>query len=210
MAQPRDSRGRWRKSRFGAVAVTASVAIVIGDSGAAVETSAKISRSSTSSGRSAQRSEAEISTENLRSAEVKLLRHGLRVDGNVSNDGADCAEHAYGLVRDFFRRQPCTSLRRAHLTLHDRKDDVVLLAISWVKMPDRQTARAYKRLVDAPGTGNITELSREGSRYRTVRYTGLRYASRRDGLVVMNAQAEPVARGWGGIALATIVNDAIR
>ncbi|WP_322769241.1 hypothetical protein [Frankia sp. Cr1] len=77
-------------------------------------------------------------------------------------------------------------------------------------MPDLDGARAYKQLVDASGTGNITELSREDGHYRTVRYTGYRYASRRDGTVVANAQAEPVARGWTGLALTSIVNEAVR
>jgi hypothetical protein len=45
-----------------------------------------------------------------------------------------------------------------------------------------------------PGTGNITELSRERRRYRNVRFDGEHYASRREGTTVVNAQAEPVGR----------------
>jgi hypothetical protein len=51
------------------------------------------------------------------------------------------------------------------------------------------------QLLDADGTGNMTELTRERGRYRSVRYTGDAHASGRDGTVPVNAQAQPVARG---------------
>jgi len=150
----------------------------------------------------------EISTEDLQSIETRLARKGLHGNGRLEHDGATCAEHAYGQVRTFFQRQPCADLYRAQLELKDQKGDTVLIAISWVEMPDEASTQTYKKLVDAPGTGNITELSREGGRFRTVRYTGLRYHSGSHGTTVSNAQAEPVARGWTGVALQTIVNAA--
>lgn len=57
------------------------------------------------------------------------------------------------------------------------------------------------QLLDADGTGDITELTRERGRYRSVRYTGEAYASGRDGTVLVNAQAQPVARGRAGLVL---------
>jgi hypothetical protein len=63
-----------------------------------------------------------------------------------------------------------------------------------------------KQLLDTRGTGNITELSREGGRYQYVRYSGPGYASDRDGSVVRSAQAEPVGRGWVGLAAKSIVS----
>ncbi|WP_322751476.1 MULTISPECIES: hypothetical protein [unclassified Frankia] len=152
----------------------------------------------------------EISTQDLRSTEVRLARHGLRATGHLQYDGSDCAEHSYGIVHDFFLRRPCTALYRAQFEVRDKKGDVVLVAVSWVKMPDEDGARSYQQLVDTGGTGNITELSREDGRYRTVRYTGYQYVSRRNGTVVANAQAEPVARGWTGLALTSIADNAIR
>ena len=71
-------------------------------------------------------------------------------------------------------------------------------------------AAALKELLDSGGTGNITELSRQRGRYRTVRYTGDAYASRRDGRLVVNAQAQPVFRGWTGLALTSIATDAVQ
>ncbi len=57
---------------------------------------------------------------------------------------------------------------------------------------------------------NVTELSPEKGRYRTVRYTGYAYAFWRDGTVVINAQVQPVARGRTGLALTTIVRNAVQ
>jgi len=77
-------------------------------------------------------------------------------------------------------------------------------------MPDEAGAAALHRLVDTHGTGNLTELSRERGRYRSVRFTGDLYASHRDGTVVANAQLQPVARGGAGLALTSIVTAAVR
>jgi hypothetical protein len=44
--------------------------------------------------------------------------------------------------------------------------------------------------------------------YQPVRYTLDAYASRQDGTLVINAQAQPVARGWSGRAL-TIATNAV-
>ena len=68
---------------------------------------------------------------------------------------------------------------------------------------------ASEQLVDSSGSGNVTELSRERGRYQAVRYTGDFYASRLEGAVMSNAQAQPVARGTTGLALTVLVNDAL-
>lgn len=151
-----------------------------------------------------------VSIKDSNAAKLRLVRQGLKVDGQFTDDAANCAEHAYGQVRTFLEERPCTALHRAQFEVRDRKGDVILVAISWVQMPDEASVMALHRLVDTHGTGNITELSRDEGRYRTVRYTGDFYASRRDGRVVVNAQAQPVARGISGLVLTSIVTHAIR
>ncbi|MFR9807391.1 hypothetical protein ACL02T_34630 [Pseudonocardia sp. RS010] len=132
----------------------------------------------------------------------------MRLRGKVTDDSADCMANSYGQVQDFFRRTPCAALHRAYFELRDQKGDAAIVAVSWVEMPDETSARTLKQLMDTSGTGNVTELSRDRGKYRTVRYTGDAYASRRDGPVVINAQAEPVARGWAGLALTSIATNA--
>jgi hypothetical protein len=86
----------------------------------------------------------------------------------------------------------------------------VLLAVSWIEMADEATARELRSLLDRDGTGNITELTRDRGRYRSIRYTGDVYASGRDGTIVANAQAQPVVRGRAGLVLTSLVTNAVR
>jgi hypothetical protein len=41
----------------------------------------------------------------------------------------------------------------------------MVVAISHVRMPDPVTAQALRKLADASGTGNVSDLLREGVRY---------------------------------------------
>jgi len=159
------------------------------------------------SGSSGTRSGSRVSAKNSDAAQARIVRQGVRLSAKVTDDSADCVTNSYGQLQDFFRRSPCTALHRAYFELRDQQSDAAIVAVSWVEMPDESSAQALKQLMDTSGTGNVTELSREQGRYRTVRYTGDAYASRRDGPVVINAQAEPVARGWSGLALTSIATD---
>ncbi|GAA4971090.1 hypothetical protein GCM10025792_12990 [Pseudonocardia tropica] len=138
-----------------------------------------------------------------------MARLGIRVSGRLEDDSGDCAANSYGRVRQYLLAHPCSSLRRAQFEVRDSKGDVALVPIAWVEMPTKAEADALKQLMDTGGTGNITELSRQRGRYRTVRYTGDAYASRQDGRLVVNAQAQPVLRGWTGLALTSIATNAV-
>ncbi|MEQ3542512.1 hypothetical protein WHI96_27260 [Pseudonocardia tropica] len=141
--------------------------------------------------------------------QARLARLGIRVSGRLEDDSGDCAANSYGRVRQYLLAHPCSSLRRAQFEVRDSKGDVALVPIAWVEMPTKAEADALKQLMDTGGTGNITELSRQRGRYRTVRYTGDAYASRQDGRLVVNAQAQPVLRGWTGLALTSIATNAV-
>jgi hypothetical protein len=62
------------------------------------------------------------------------------------------------------------------------------------------SARRYKRMVDTPGTGNVTELSRDDGPYRDIRFDGKLYTSGMSGTAVWNVQVQPV----GPVPLATL------
>ena len=138
-----------------------------------------------------------------------MERIGLRVRPHLEVADTDCAAHSYGEVQKWFREHPCEALFRTLLEVRNHRDALVLVAVAWVDMPSTAQAVALKRLVDRPGSGNITELSREGGRYRNVRFTGMSYASRIIDNTVINAQAEPVGGGALAVELATIARGAI-
>jgi len=195
----------------GTVVAAIGIAVAVGAGGTSVVGGAVGSRTSASSGvSSGARSQARVSNQNSQAAEARVVARGVRVTARVTDDTTNCVEHSYGQIRDLLRRQPCVGLHRAVFELRDRNGDVVLLAVSWVEMADEATARDLHQRLDTHGTGNITELSRERGRYRSVRYTGDAYASHRDGTVVVNAQAQPVARRVSGLALTSIVTHAVR
>jgi len=197
------------KKRSGGVAVAALVlglglaaggagtGLSLGGDGASASSSSKAS----SNGRAKDRSTSQV--------ERRLARAGLKITSRVSASD-DCAAHSYGQVQAFFHDQPCDALFRASFEVRDARRNVVLVAVAWVDMPDAARAARFQRLVDRPGTGNVTELSRERGTYRNVRFDGTHYDSARDGITVVNSQAQPAGRTAGAIALAGIVSTALR
>lgn len=204
--------GSDKGSKGGGAIVVVGVALALGAGGAtaggALTASGSASVSSSSSGNG--RTGAQVSRSDSIAAEARLAARGVRITARLTDDASDCAAHSYGQVQQFFRQHRCTKLHRAQFEVRDSKGDVALVPVAWVEMPTEAAAHSLKQLLDGSGTGNITELSREGGKYQTVRYTGAAYASRQNGTVVVNAQAEPVARGWAGLALATVVTNAVQ
>jgi hypothetical protein len=77
-----------------------------------------------------------------------------------------CVGHAYGDTAAFFAETDCTGLSRA-LYSTDIGGEPVVLAVSRVRMADAASARNLRSLTDRNGSGNVSDLLREG-----VRYTG--------------------------------------
>jgi hypothetical protein len=109
----------------------------------------------------------------------------------------DCAANSYGRVQDFVQQSPCTAVYRGLFEVRSARA-TALVAVAWVDMPDETSARQYQQLVDRHGTGNITELSTQ------VPWTGEHYVSTRDGVTVVNAQAEPVGGTAAAVSLAQL------
>ena len=110
-----------------------------------------------------------------------------------------CQGHAYGDTATFLAGTDCTGLSRA---LYSAEIDghPVVLAVSHVRMADADTARKLQQLTDANGSGNVSDLMREG-----VRYTGspaelsdAEYASALSGPVVTIVESAWVEQGAGG------------
>lgn len=129
----------------------------------------------------------------LRRTEAALLASGYRVNLDLRYD-PNCAAYSYGLVHHFFLAHPCKWVARASLTLRASDNSVILVAISCVDMRNTALAKAYKRLVDAPGTGNVLELSRQSGPYKNVRFTGDFYESGMVETGVWNVQVQPTGQ----------------
>lgn len=184
------SRRSTRRAKAPAVAIT--VMVTLGASGIAT-----VAITNTSGGSAAGRAaddkslSANVSMADFKNARSNLLAIGYRHIDFAEESDSSCEPHSYGRVREFFRSHPCEWLVRSYLAVHDGNLGVVLVALSWVGMPDASSATEYKHLVDAGGTGNIMELSRDTGSYKAVKYDGRFYASGLDASSVWNVQLQP-------------------
>jgi hypothetical protein len=193
--------GRYRRrnprrgNKGGGKKVTGAVVIILTVGGIAttvtISETTGISASKPRAAKRARSSNTAVSAEaqaGFRRAEAALSASGYKTN-LVMKFGNDCAAHSYGRVHEFFRSHPCEWLARAYLQLDGFE---VLVAISWVGMPNASLAKRYKDLIDTPGAGNITELSRDTTLYRKIQYTDATYMSSINGNAVWNVQVKPV------------------
>lgn len=197
--QPRNPDGTWKARNSWGLAGLLALTITVGVSAGGVGVSATggAAGGGAAAGRSVSSTQAKARARDRSTLRMvqRLQSRGLRVAERGVDADDDCAANSYGQVRDFFRRNPCTALYRGLFEVRSGRA-TVLVAVAWVDMPDAASARQYQQLVDRHGTGNITELTRR------VRWTAEHYASTRDDVTVVNAQAEPVGRTAQAVRLA--------
>ncbi|WP_346622401.1 hypothetical protein [Blastococcus montanus] len=110
-----------------------------------------------------------------------------------------CAGHAYGEVAGFLAATDCTGLSRA---LYSATVDgaPVVVSVSRVTMPGTAIARDLRALADTDGSGNVSDLLREGVTYDggPARLSSAQYASAVSGpsvTIVESSWADPAAAG---------------
>ena len=124
-----------------------------------------------------------------------------------------CVGHSYGDTADFFAATNCTGVSRA-LYSTDLPGGSVVVSVSRVRMADAGTARELQSLTDRNGSGNISDLLREG-----VRYTGspselsdAEYASALNGetvTIVESAWVDPDATTGTDADIDQVATDAL-
>jgi hypothetical protein len=108
----------------------------------------------------------------------------------AADDQADCAAHSYGQIRSFFARTPCLSVHRV-LSTTERNRRTVVVASYGVRFASAAGAAQYNTLVARDGTGNISDLLREGRTFAggPARLPTAAFASRQAGASVFVAEA---------------------
>ncbi|WP_299960409.1 hypothetical protein [uncultured Modestobacter sp.] len=74
---------------------------------------------------------------------------------------ATCQGHAYDAVAGFFQQNDCTGLDRS-LWSAQAGGQPAVVSLSRVTMPDDASAQALRSLADTDGSGNVSDLLREG------------------------------------------------
>lgn len=108
----------------------------------------------------------------------------------AGDDQTDCAAHSYGQVQTFFGKTPCSSVHRLLATTKQGARTVVI-ASNEVTFDTAAQAARYLALVDSDGTGNISDLLREGVGFPGApsRLPAAAFASRQSGSQVWVAEA---------------------
>ena len=172
--------------------VTVTIAVTLGTAGTITATVSNASDGGTAGQPAAAAPNANVSLDDFKNVRSALLASGYKHIDFAEEYDSSCEQHSYGLVEGFFKSHPCNWLVRAYLAVHDSSLGEVLVALSWVGMPNPSSAAAYKALVDVGGTGNITELSRDTGPYQAVKYDAQFYISGVDISSVWNIQVQPV------------------
>ena len=96
-----------------------------------------------------------------------------------------CVGHSYGETAEFFATTDCTGVSRA-LYSAELDGGPVVVSVSRVRMADPATARELQALTDRNGSGNISDLLREGVRYTgsPAKLSDAEYASALNGATV--------------------------
>ncbi|MCZ2804586.1 hypothetical protein O2W18_05690 [Modestobacter sp. VKM Ac-2983] len=103
----------------------------------------------------------------------------------AAEEHGTCNGHAYDAVAGFFANSDCTDLDRA-LWSAEVDGLPAVVSVARVTMPDAASAQALRSLTDTDGSGNVSDLLREGVRYDGApeRLSSAQYASSQQGSTV--------------------------
>ena len=82
----------------------------------------------------------------------------------VSDVITDCASHARGRVKESFGTQHCVKATRS-LATGQISGRPALFVVSRIQMASAEAAASVKQVLDGSGTGNLTDLLREGKTF---------------------------------------------
>lgn len=125
--------------------------------------------------------------------------------------GDDCAEVSYGEVRDWFADHPCDRVVRGLYTA-DAGEARAIVSIIVVTMPTDGQAGQLKELTDTSGTGNVSDMLRDGTASvpNAPNVSGVTYASNASGNNVTIIEAAFFPGGGDTPLLEQIAAEAIR
>ncbi|QKW32833.1 hypothetical protein HUT06_01270 [Actinomadura sp. NAK00032] len=124
-------------------------------------------------------------------------RMGMRrLKRSVSKRNRGCVRVTWGEVRRSLLRDPCTSLDRRLFAIADRRGNIALVSVAWVRFRTSDARRRFQDVIDVYGTGDIRPLGAGRLGLAHVRFTGRYYHSipKRARLTV--AEAEAVKGGF--------------
>jgi hypothetical protein len=136
-------------------------------------------------------------------------RMGMRELRKVAKQDLTCVEHSRGRVREYFLRAPCTSLDRIVFAVGDGHGDSMFVSVEWVGFRTKTQAAEFKKVEDAPDSGDIVPLGGSLLTMADVHFSGNHYKSRLDGKTVVIAETETAVGQFGDTVLDTVADVAV-
>ncbi len=117
-------------------------------------------------------------------------RMGLRRLNQTARQQAECLSVSHGQVQEFFAHTPCTSLDRMMLAVGDDAGNSAVVSVVWVRFRNPRDMRAFKRVMDVQGSGDIHPLGAPLLGLADITFSGLNYGTDVDGSSIAVAEAE--------------------
>ncbi|NUT50554.1 MAG: hypothetical protein HOV94_25090 [Saccharothrix sp.] len=127
-------------------------------------------------------------------------RMGLRKRAERLHRQVECLSASHGEVREFFTHTPCTSLDRMVIAVEDDTNTAVI-SVAWVGFRTTRDLRAFKRIEDEHGTGDIHPLGAPLLGLADITFTGHNYGTKTTGTTLTIAEVEPVSGNLDGATL---------
>ncbi|WP_369131375.1 hypothetical protein [Modestobacter roseus] len=138
------------------------------------------------------------------------LIDGVTYTLQVRQRDTSCADHAYGSVASFFAQNECTGLARS-LWSAEAEGGTAVVSVAEVTMPAESLAEALRALADTDGSGNVSDLLREGVGYpgAPARLQGAQYASSQRGEEVTIVESAWAGQAGSGAVLDVLASSAL-
>jgi hypothetical protein len=137
---------------------------------------------------------------------------GFRFTLQTGRVDDSCGGHAYGAVAGYLGRTDCRGLSRA-LWAAETEGGWAIVSLARVAMPDAASAQALQGLADTDGSGNVSDLLREGVRVdgAPTELSNAQYASEVAGAIVTIVETDWVDEGvrGGSATLDTLAESAL-
>ncbi|GAA0616490.1 hypothetical protein GCM10010174_38020 [Kutzneria viridogrisea] len=193
--QPRDEKGRWVKGSTAGTVVGAAVVAGLVATASGAGTSASIgsaldagASARSGSGNTAKSRDAAGRGDRLTAWE----RAGLKEIKRQVTHQLRCGVQSTGAVQRYFLGHPCDKLDQLLFLVSDGQGNDILGSVVWVTMPSTASAAEFKSIEDVGGSGDVTPFGTEALALGGIKFTGMHYASRSDGRLVVVAETEPV------------------
>jgi hypothetical protein len=120
---------------------------------------------------------------------------GMTAGPRGQQHNVNCAAFATGEVRRYLLRTPCRAMDRLLFTIRDARGGTIAVAVAWVDFGTAAQANEFRRIDDAPGSGQVNPLPGAAAGIPNVHVTGRHHRSRRVATTAVSADAEPVVAG---------------